>query len=111
MKVSLNVSDRIMMPQLFPEKSSIINLRLTRDIGEKIKLTDGEKEKFNVRFTSSQVAWDVPNLKDSEIEIEFSNSEIEFLQDRIRDLNKKESLTMSILDLCEKINKLDTKEK
>ncbi len=105
--MKLTFIDRILISELYPEKSNMVTLRLIKGMREKVDFTPPEilKYKMNteVQGLARNVTWD-PELNPLvDFDITLTDSEIGYLQDRINELDKNSSIPSTLLELCEKI--------
>ena len=86
---------------------------LARDIARKIDLTEKDRKTIDIKPAPQGlgVTWKEKNVSKTEIEVEFSDTEIGFLQERVKALDKQKKISRAMLNTCIKINeiKLDTK--
>lgn len=101
--MKLSIPERIMFNRLFPRESSMIEMSLVKDIGEKVKLSQDEIEKIGLKQENSILVWSGEKAKDMDKEIDFSNSELSFLKSQIDRLDREKKVTVELLGLCQKI--------
>jgi len=102
MKIKLNIKDRLIMPDLLPSQSSMVEQITVRAILKKIELTSDEVDKWGIRdISGGRIEWDATKVK--EIEYEFNKAEIQLLKNGVDRLNDEKKVTQQNLDLCEKI--------
>ena len=106
MELKLTVTERLVISNLFPEKTNLQNQIIVKDISESLQMTQEEMEniEFKVNPDNSSYSWNKEKAVDKVFEI--SKSEIVFLQDRVNELDKKNEITAQIVDLCLKIKDL-----
>jgi hypothetical protein len=108
--LKLGLKDRLMISELFPERSNLINQTLAEDIGKKIRISQEEMTAVNFRTTPSDVeghsnyVWD--GSKDSDKDVSFSQAEIDFLKKQIDRFDKDEQITPDMLPLFRAIQGL-----
>ena len=98
--MKLTVKDRIVMAGLYPKESNIISQVMIRDIDQKARMTQEDIEKFGIMNDNGLIKW---NGKAKDIEVEFSQAEIKFLQEQVERLDRENKINQDILDLCLKI--------
>ena len=104
--MELTFNDRLIFFQLYPDRGNIITLRLIKDIRDKVDFAAKEVDKYKIKAsTDGRVTWDKNLDVEMGFAIDLTNSELEFLKDRIRELDNSKSIPFSLLSLCEKINK------
>jgi hypothetical protein len=92
--MKLNISQRLNLPSLLPQKGGVVTLTLKGEIQDKLRLTSAEIEDWGVKEEQSSngflVSWDT--TKDTEKEIEFTKSEIELIRGKLAELDKNGEL-------------------
>jgi hypothetical protein len=96
--MKLKLINRISLPSLFPQKSSFEKLIILNDIQNKIKLTQEEVTKFEVKSSDTSITWN-DNGSKAEFDIDFTESESNLIADLLKTLSKEESLTLETLEL------------
>lgn len=114
--MKLTIKDRILITSLLPEKSNLSDQIISKGIREKVSIEKEEAEKIkldsikdeNGKATPS-ITWN-PELAE-DVEIEFSDPEINLLKDSVEELNKNKQITFDILSLCVAIKALEISKK
>lgn len=101
-KFNLNVATRITLLMNLPEQGSVIDMISQRNIRKKIDFSSEEFEKCQIQSKDGRVVWS-PDA--SNIEVEFTESEIAFLKNLVDKLDKSGLITDNILDFVEEILK------
>ena len=115
--LKMGVKDRLLVGQLLPQKGSLLEQRLIRDIMSKSELTQEEMRK--VKMISAPgvggvigVTWSAEAEKRmGNHSIRFSEAEIGFIKDQIKKLDEKGDITRDTFEFCERINSLGKTEK
>lgn len=97
----LTIKDRIVMPELFPERGGMLEMILVKSIADKVALTSKEITDYSIVQEGDSIKWN--QSKDTGIEIEFEKSEIEFLKKQVQEMDDNKNITMRTFDLCMKI--------
>lgn len=99
-KFNLNVATRLILLMYLPEQGSVIEMISKRNIRKKIDFSSQEADDYKIRNEEGRIVWspDAPV-----IEVEFTDSEIEFLKSLIDKLDKSGLITDNILDFIEAI--------
>jgi hypothetical protein len=106
-RLYLSVLDRLLMSSLFPEKGNYMTNLLVEDIGVRVRISQDEGKKINLRTSppdskgSVQTLWDGKKTNDKSFE--FSSAEIAFLKSRVEFLDRTEAITRDIMPLVKKI--------
>ena len=109
--MKLTFRDRIAFFQLYPDRANIITLRLVRDLKDKIDFNAKEIDEYKIKFKDGNITWDLDLNDKMEFAVSLTNSELEFIKDRVRELDNSKSIPFPLLSLCEKINKESLSEK
>lgn len=99
-KLKLNIATRLILLVNLPEQGSVVDMISKRNVRRKIDFSSEEMESAKINITEDKVTWD-PNAMS--IEVEFTESEVNFLKDIIDKLDKAGNVTDNILDFCEQI--------
>jgi len=104
----LNLVQRQMMFNLLPKTGSVAEQLICKEIMEKLKtLTDEHKEKINykpVEGNSDLFSYD--RALDEPVEFNLSESELHVLKRGVDLLDKEESVTIELVDLCKEIREM-----
>jgi len=121
--MKLTVLERLSLPSLYPQESSIENQVLVKQMIEKVSLTEEEIKKINGRTEKRDVI--CPNCKEIvkeaepgffwdddkyEKDIDFSKAEIVLLKQQVDKLNESKLISQEILSVCLKVSSLFPKE-
>jgi hypothetical protein len=102
---NLTVKDRLLIPQLFPERSNLITQVLARDIGEKIQFDQPEMKKINLRAEPNGVMrWDDKNVTVKVVT--FTEAELKFLADQIARVDQEGGFTAEMAVVAQKIKSI-----
>ena len=100
--VTLTVKDRLLIPQLFPERSNLITQVLARDIGEKVQFNQPEMKDINLRQEpNGMMRWDSKNEK--VMGITFTEAELNFLKEQIKRVDGEGGFTSELAQVAQKI--------
>lgn len=97
--MKLTVKDRLVLPSLYPEKGDIKTQVLVRDIKQKVEFTQDEVVSMNLRQEGQAYLWD----GNPEMEVDFTEAEIELLKAQAERLSDQGDITQDNLDLVLKI--------
>lgn len=96
----MNVATRLAILTNLPEQGSVLEMISARNIRKKIDFSSEEIASLNLKEADGKISW-TPNVED--IEIEFNDSETEFLRTVINIMDQKHVITDNILDFVELI--------
>ena len=106
--MKFSIKERLMMMELFPQQSNLINQVMVKDITEKTRITAVEIEKINYRQLKDKdgnptgaVQWD--DDKEFNKDLKLSEAEMAFLKEQVTRINKAEQITLDMVSLCQKI--------
>ena len=103
--IKLSIKDRLQLGSLFPQQSDILIQTIVRDLRKKVDFTAEELEKSKVKKTEDGgLSWKAED--NFEIEVELSSAELEFLKDRVSELNKSKKVSQDNLELCLKLREV-----
>lgn len=121
--MNLSVLERLQLPSLYPQTSTIENQLLVKQMMEKVALTLEEMKKIGGRDEKRDVV--CPNCKnvvreaepmfiwdddEYEKEIQFSEAELVLLKQRVDELNAGAQITQQMLSVCQKVSSLFPKK-
>ena len=105
--MKLFVQERMLIPNLLPEKGNIIDMTVKRDIVKKVELTQEELTELKLEVKQAAntdnvyYTWD--REKDVGIDVELTKKELELLQKQVKTLDDAGEITDQLFDLCVKI--------
>ena len=104
MKIKLEVKEKLVLIQLFPQGASYMEAVLMKDIQAKTELTQEELKKIKFKKTSpNSFRWDTQIEKEIIKEIDYTDLEYKFLLEQVTRLDKEKKITLNNLSLCTKI--------
>lgn len=89
-----------------PEQGNIEKMINKRNIRNKITFSSEEMDKLNLKSTDQGITW----TPIDEIDVEFTNTEIEFLNDMINTMSENNLISENMLDFILEIQSLCKKE-
>jgi hypothetical protein len=99
--IALTVKDRLLVTQLYPKESNLVEQTIVRDISRKIEISQKEQEEIGLKAVQQGFTWD--QEKELVKQIELSDIELSLLRDRVNALDSEKKITQQILELCLKI--------
>ena len=106
MKLVLSVKDRLMLQGVLPQSGDLISQTIVKDIQDKIRITQQEMTEGEFRAEKESIMWNP--LKVKEVEFDFTNAEVNTLKDAVKKLDEEKKITMENIELCLKINQLNS---
>lgn len=100
--MNLTIKNRLDLPNLFPEKGTLLEQTIVKDILEKIALTQEEIVRVNLKQLENRLTWDADKTIDKTVE--FSTLELNFIKKRIDTLDKEGNITQSFVELSQLLN-------
>lgn len=108
MKILMSIKDRIAFPQLFNPRASLGDKMMELEMLERVKLSELEKQKTGYKVEKGLVTANVDVYVEDK-ECEFSNMELNFLKDRVQELDKDKKISIFMVELCMKIKAVEIK--
>ncbi len=99
--MKLTIKDRMLISQLYPKEGNLISQILVKDISKKVKITQEDIDKYEIKSDKGSINWNLK--KEKEIEVDFTDKEIELLKEQVEKLDKENKITQDNLELCLKI--------
>lgn len=97
----LNLRERIIMPEIFPEKGSMSEQIMLEEILKLIQITEEEQNEYNIKYKDGRIVWN-ENL-DTNKEFDFTESQLSLLRTTCIKLDQEKQITRRILPICKKI--------
>ncbi|MHA2065667.1 MAG: hypothetical protein ACXABY_14925 [Candidatus Thorarchaeota archaeon] len=111
-KLKLIFKDRFVMSQILPQKGSILDLTIRKDLLDKVNFSAEEIKIANIREEDDgRVFWKDENTEGLGKDIEITKAELELLVSQVEKLDKDGNVTADIFDLCVKIREYDRESK
>lgn len=102
--MDLTVRERLLFGAFMPQKGSLRDQRIVRDIGRKILLTPEERAEIGFEQDKDGIRWNGEKAK--ELALELNDDEREFLKRQIGRLDEEEAFTQDLLALADRIREL-----
>lgn len=96
--MELKIKERLLLGSLYPEKSDLLKQLVIKDIIRKTEITPEEAEKLELKNDGGKIVWN--SAKDVPVEIDLSDSEVNFLKDQVARLDTAGEITQNIVELC-----------
>ena len=98
--MKLNVLERIILLNLFPDKGSFTNLKLIRVAKEKLSFSEEENKALSFQQNGEALKWNDSSIKDKE----FSFGEVidKLIVNALKELDKNEEIKNEHISLYEK---------
>lgn len=98
--MKMNVLTRLVILPNLPTQGSVLEMIAKRNVRKKIDFTSDEIEKIELKESERGLSWR-PDAKD--LEVEFTDSEKDFLKSVIDSLDEKKLIVDAMLDFIEEI--------
>jgi len=99
--VALTVKERLLISQIYPEKSSLTDQTIVRDIMRKLEITQDEQTEIEFKAMPQGFTWN--QEKEKVLPVEFTEAEINLLKNQVNNLDKEQKVTQQLVELCLKI--------
>ena len=101
MKVKLDVLERMVIPQLFPEKGSYVETTVRKGAVEALQITEDEIKEFEIESSENgSVKWNPEKVK--EVAIDLSDAAIADIKKALKALDDGSTLESKHITLYEK---------
>ena len=94
MKMNLNVISRLIILNNLPEQGSFEKIANKRNVRNKISFSSDELDKMKLETHDDGIRWNPID----DVEVEFTDTEMKFLNDIVTDLDNKEMISESFFD-------------
>lgn len=98
--MKMNIATRLAILTNLPEQGSVLEMISKRNVRKKIDFSSEEINALNLKEADGRISW-TPGVEDKEIE--FNDSEKEFLRTVVKIMDDKHVITDNILDFVEEI--------
>src|SRR3990167_3828113 len=96
--MKLTISDKILLPTIFPAEAKYEALICIRDIKKKMEITQEDVKEFNIQtLENGSVSWKV---SDKTFDYKFTEMEKQTILNSLKKLDEQEKLTEQLLPLC-----------
>jgi len=99
--IALTVKERLLISQIYPEKSSLTDQTIVRDIMRKLEITQDEQTEIEFKTMPQGFTWN--QEKEQVKAVEFTDAEINLLKNQVNNLDKEQKVTQQLVELCLKI--------
>jgi hypothetical protein len=99
--VALTVKERLLISQIYPEKSSLTDQTIVRDIMRKLEITQAEQAEIEFKTMQQGFTWN--QEKEKVLPVEFTEAELNLLKNQVNNLDKEQKVTQQLVELCLKI--------
>lgn len=103
--MKLKILERFVIQQILPEKGSLSEQLIVKDIRDKVGLKKAELDEVEFREEKGLNVWNAE--KDTGKDVEFTKAEAQLLKDTVQKLDEKKEITAQMVDTCLKIKELD----
>jgi hypothetical protein len=96
--MKLDVGTRIRLLGILPETGNLLTLKIVRELRDELSFSEKEHKDFKITTRGNEITW---SDKAKPKTVKFGDQARELVVKVLRELNKKEELTMPDLDLWE----------
>jgi len=97
MKTSLGIGGRLLIINLLPKEGNILQLRMIRNLVERVGLSAEDITEFGVRQEGQQIVWNPKGAIAKEFE--FRDAEVKIIADALKALDSQSKLTADMIPL------------
>lgn len=91
MKIKLNIPERYILINMLPEKGNFATLTTIEGINALLYPTEDEVKKYEIKIDDRNINWSESAIEP--VELEFTDSQVEFVNNLFEEMSKKEELT------------------
>jgi len=106
MILKLDVKETLGLNKLLPKKGGMLSMLTIKSLQEKIAFTEDEIKQSGIIENNNHGSTSITWTNNIEKDIEITESEKKILNDEIKSLDDQGEITIDMLDLIQKINKL-----
>lgn len=125
MNIKLNVQDRLLLHNLVPQSSSVINMMIWKEITDLVRVSEIEQKQVDFVMSSDadgtiRQRWNIIKAEKLDKDFKISEVMVKTIDDRIEELDNKKSINMNMLSIIKKfrdaaksvnVENLDEKDK
>ena len=99
--MTFTVLDRVLIGNILPEKGSLADILIVKDIKSRMELSKEERKDINFRTTDDNtgLVWD----KELDLKITLSDAEKNLILDTFKKLDEEKNLTIQLAEIYIKI--------
>lgn len=102
--LTLTASERLWLAELYPNRASISDQLTVLDVAKKVLLSDEERAQIGYQAdTQGRQVWMAAAADALTVDVTFTSAELDFLRERVRDMDAKKEITAKIVALCVKL--------
>jgi hypothetical protein len=98
--VKFNVSERIRLVGILPDKGNILTLKIVRTLRGDLSFSEKELKDWEIKSEDNRITW---NNKVKEKEVEVGDTGKKLIVDILKDLDEKNELTVADITLWDKL--------
>jgi len=98
--MKLNLMERITILQILPKEGSFATLKITRELQDKLGMSENEYKEFGIEELNGQIKWNEKGKEEREIEI--GEKAMDIISEELKNLDKDKKLNPNQISLYEK---------
>ena len=99
----LTLGERIQIVDILPQKGSIVDAKILRDLRDSLSFSEQEIQQFNIKAEGQQILWNVAaERKQGPKCISIGSRGLVLISDAIKRLDKEGGISLELLPLCER---------
>jgi hypothetical protein len=102
--MNLTVVERLLFGLLYPQRGSLKDMRIAKDLRRKVLIDEDERRLINLREEGGSLRWDVENVR--VLALELNDEERDFLKRQVNRLDADEGFDQDLAVLAERIKEL-----
>ena len=100
-KLELTVSERLLLPNLFPQQSDLVTMRVVTEFKMDVGFTEDEMKDWEMKVEGDRVSWNPEKAQN--VEIKIGPSVLSVLEKQVEKLSDDGKITEQMLTLIEKL--------
>ena len=100
MKVKLSIGERLIVPGVLPQKGSFEDILVKDDFVKKIRFTQEELEKYEIKQDGQGLKWNDPKVR---FEYELTELEEALIKKQLTEMSNKKELGQEHISLYKKL--------
>lgn len=107
--MKLKIKDRLTISSLFPKSSGILEQLMVKEITDKVALTSDDFKNIEMKEVNGALSWN--DEKDKGLDVDFSDSQMNFLKDQVARLDSAKEITQENVGICVSIKEFKKESK
>lgn len=111
MELKATLAERLNYESLFPKETNLITMTLMKDIRKKMEIPQEEMTSIDMMVSpdGKQFMWDQKKLDELKIDektFDLTKAEVDFLKERITELDNQKKIDVNLFEFCLRVQAL-----